>query len=194
MQKLAQGITDQLVQNNIVKPEDADSCRYGLELMFSSVSEILCVLVISLFAGNFAETVVFFIAFMPLRIYGGGYHADTRLRCFLILLAAYGVLTALLMLLPLEAYRYVIFGGSAFTLIAVIALAPVRHNNKHLSENEVRVYRKIAVGVCIAEAAAALVGGILAGESPYILSFVCGQLAVSLSMIAACIKINIAGR
>ena len=64
MQKLAQGITDQLVQNNIVKPEDADSCRYGLELMFSSVSEILCVLVISLFAGNFAETVIFFIAFM----------------------------------------------------------------------------------------------------------------------------------
>lgn len=194
MQKLSRSITELLVQNNIVRHEDADSCRYGLELMFSSVSEILCVLVISLIVGNFAETVVFFIAFMPLRVYGGGYHADTRFRCFLVLLAVYALLTLILFMLPQDIYRYIILCGTAFTFITVTALAPVRHNNKHLGEKEVLVYRKVALCISGVETILAVIGGIFAGSNPYILSFVVGQLAVSLSMIAACIKIKITGR
>lgn len=61
----------------IIKDTDRDKCSYGIDIMFSSIMQLLLILIISVFIGNIVETLLFFLMFIPLRIYAGGYHADS---------------------------------------------------------------------------------------------------------------------
>lgn len=83
MQKLAQGTAERLAAQGIIREEDAPIYRYGLEAIYSSLLELLSILTLAALIGNFWQTVLFFAAFIPLRLYAGGYHASTRLRCLL---------------------------------------------------------------------------------------------------------------
>ena len=80
MQRLAQGTAERLVAQGIIREEDVPIYRYGLEAMYSSLLELLSILALAALIGNFWQTVLFFAAFIPLRLYAGGYHASTRLR------------------------------------------------------------------------------------------------------------------
>ena len=83
MDRIALSISNTLAENNIIKKEDVAIYKYGILLFLTSALEIGIILILSLFIGNFIETIIFFVAFLPIRVYAGGYHADTKLRCFL---------------------------------------------------------------------------------------------------------------
>lgn len=42
-------ISELLVEQNIIKPEDADTCRYGIDFFIVSILEILSILVLAVF-------------------------------------------------------------------------------------------------------------------------------------------------
>ena len=188
MKKLSNSLSGALVQNNIISADREKQCQYGLELMMSSIAEILFVILLSAFLGNFVQTLIFFMGFIPLRIYAGGYHADTRLRCFLILLIIYAIFTVLLYLLPLEIYQYIVYGATVFTIIIVSAMAPLVHSRKNMNDKEIKTFRKIALDICFFEAALVILGNMTFKNNIYILSFVFGQISVTISMVAADMK------
>ncbi len=188
MKKLSNSLSGALVQNNIISADREKQCQYGLELMMSSIAEILFVILLSAFLGNFVQTLIFFMGFIPLRIYAGGYHADTRLRCFLILLIIYAIFTVLLYLLPLEIYQYIVYGATVFTIIIVSAMAPLVHSRKNMNDKEIKTFRKIALDICFFEAALVILGNMIFKNNIYILSFVFGQISVTISMVAADMK------
>lgn len=188
MKRLSQNLSAVLVQNNVISADREKQCQYGLELMLSSVLEILFVIVLSAFCGNFVQTLIFFAGFVPLRIYAGGYHADTRLRCFLILVAAYILFSLLLHILPIEIYQYIIYGATIFTTIVVFIMAPLVHSRKTMNDNEIKAFREIALSICFFEAVLTVVCSMFFKNNMYILSFVMGQISVTISMVAADIK------
>ena len=188
MKKLSNSLSGALVQNNIISADREKQCQYGLELMMSSIAEILFVILLSAFLGNFVQTLIFFMGFIPLRIYAGGYHADTRLRCFLILLIIYAIFTVLLYLLPLEIYQYIVYGATVFTIIIVSAMAPLVHSRKNMNDKEIKTFRKIALDICFFEAALVILGNMIFKNNIYILSFVFGKISVTISMVAADMK------
>jgi accessory gene regulator B len=188
VKKLSNSLSGALVQNNIISADREKQCQYGLELMMSSIAEILFVILLSAFLGNFVQTLIFFMGFIPLRIYAGGYHADTRLRCFLILLIIYAIFTVLLYLLPLEIYQYIVYGATVFTIIIVSAMAPLVHSRKNMNDEEIKTFRKIALDICFFEAALVILGNMIFKNNIYILSFVFGQISVTVSMVAADMK------
>lgn len=188
MKKLSDNLSAVLVQSDIIPADKEKQCQYGLELMLSSVLEILFVIVLSAFCGNFAQTLIFFASFIPLRIYAGGYHADTRLRCFLILVVIYILFTVLLKILPADTYQYIIYGATVFTVIVVLSMAPLVHNRKNMNDKEIKSFRKIALSICFFETALTVIGSLFFKNNIYILSFVIGQISVTVSMVAADIK------
>lgn len=156
--------------------------------MLSSLSEILCILIISVFIRNFVETLLFFVMFAPLRIYAGGYHADSRIRCFGILVGVYVLFSFFIHINNEILHTATIYIGMAFSVCIVVIASPVLHSRKHLTENEIHTFRKIAIAICCIEAIIILALFLIFGYNRYVLSCECGQLAVSLSMAAACIK------
>ena len=93
MNILVMRTTDFLVSCGAIKQEDISIYRYGLEVLYLFMLEVLSILLLAVWIGNFFETLLYFAAFIPLRLFAGGYHANTRLGCYFVSLGVYGVFT-----------------------------------------------------------------------------------------------------
>lgn len=192
MENVSKFIADVLSEQGAISKSETDICTYGLEVFISSVLEIASIFVISAFAGNFLETVLFFAAFIPLRIYAGGYHASTKLRCYLLSLLVYGAFTFVMHALPNTAYAPLNMLFAAFSLSAVLIAAPIVHKNKNVSDTERKYYRKFSVCIALTQTLSIWILTALLPTSPFVISLTLGQLAVTLSMIAVALWRKIA--
>lgn len=184
MQKLAQGTAERLAAQGIIREEDAPIYRYGLEAMYSSLLELLSILTLAALIGNFWQTVLFFAAFIPLRLYAGGYHASTRLRCFLTSLVVYAAFTIMLEIVPVAWFVPLAFIGGAVSFLIVWLFAPVIHQNHRSGlKHQVR-FRRISIRICVVEVSAIIVGQILWSESALFFVALLGLLAETLSILA----------
>ncbi len=133
--KLSRIIADFFVRQKVVPEEQREVYEYGFELSISSVIGILIVLAIGLVSRRFWESVVFYIVFCFTRLFTGGYHAPTYLRCKLtfagLLLA---VLLADWLLKEIESYYWFIL--HFYSLVVVCGLAPIENPNKELTERQ----------------------------------------------------------
>ena len=181
-------ITDTLYENNIISDEEVPLLKYGIEVFVLSVAEVLSIIVVSAFAGNFAETLLYFVAFIPLRIFVGGYHADTRLRCYLVLLGVYMIFSAMIKFVPPTDYAIIMAVCLVYSGAMVLLFSPLKSHTKNRSESEKKRYRKVSIIIFTAQIIVISLLWIKFGANRYILSFILGQLSVALSMLAAMIK------
>ena len=188
MKGISSSIATELGAQGIIQEEDIDKCRYGLEVFISSVIDIASLLLVAVFVGNFFEIVLLFAAFIPLRIYAGGYHANTKLKCYLISVAVYILFTVIMYILPQELYLTVSVLCMLLSLMMVFTSAPIIHYNKSVNDIERIYYRKFSVVIVLTETVIILLLAILLPNSKIGISLAFGQAAVSLSMIAAIIK------
>ena len=188
MKSISSAIAGALWNQGIIQEEDIDTCRYGLDIFISSTIEIISILLIAVFAGNFFETFLFFLAFTPLRIYAGGYHANTKLRCYLISLGVYCIFTMIMNMMLPDSYWKVNLLITLFSLSMVLISAPVIHKNKYTNKIELKYYRKFSIWICSTETIMILLLTVIFPKSPYIVSLAMGQAAVTISMISAHIK------
>lgn len=188
MKSISGAIAGALWNQGIIQEEDIDTCRYGLDVFISSAIEIISILIIAVFVGNFFETLLFFLTFTPLRIYAGGYHANTKLRCYLISLGVYCIFTTIMNMLLQDTYWTVNLLTTLFSLSIVLISAPVIHKNKYVNKIELKYYRKFSIWICSIETVIILLLTVIFPKSPYIVSLAIGQVAVILSMISAFIK------
>ncbi len=188
MKSISGTIAGALWNQGIIQEEDIDTCRYGLNIFISSAIEIISILLIAVFVGNFFETFLLFLAFIPLRIYAGGYHANTKLRCYLISLGVYYIFTMIMNMLLQDTYWTVNLLTTLFSLTMVLISAPVIHKNKYINKIELKYYRKFSIWICSIETVIILLLTVIFPKSPYIVSLAIGQAAVTFSMLSALIK------
>ena len=188
MKNIALMITDILLNNSVIDKENRDSCAYGLEIMLTSVGEFLFILLISIFFKRFFETIVYFLAFIPLRVYAGGYHANGRVRCFAILIAVFAVFLTLLNVIPQSLYIYIAVATTVINLVCVMCFAPIENVNKPLNNTEKKYYKKISNIIVFVECGIVILLLCFFRGSIYLLSFTFGEMSVFLSILAAEIK------
>lgn len=137
--KLSVKITDKLENKGIIQSNGREVYEYGLRQIFSSLLNIITMILIGVLMGMFKETVVFTVAYIPLRSCAGGYHASSPQRCWAI--------SALMLFLNLNAIKYIpelfYYYFAILTLIAcilIILLSPVEDINKQLDDKEQKIY------------------------------------------------------
>ena len=188
MKNISGGIADVLFTQGVIQSDDIDKCKYGIDLFISSFLKIFSILIIAVFGGNFIETVLLFVFFIPLRIYAGGYHADTKMKCYLISLMMYGFSYVIASISPCKIYSVIDVCGTVFSLIVVLIKAPIIHDNKRVNDIERKNYRKISIEICLLETMIILLLTILIPEKIIVTYLMIGQVSVALSMLAAMLK------
>lgn len=188
MKSISGAISKTLWAKGIIQKQDIDTCRYGLEVFASSVLEIASILIIAIFIGNFFETLSLFIMFIPLRIYAGGYHADTKIKCYLISLGVYVLLTLVITITPKAMFPMLNTYLTVITCVTVLTLSPVIHKNKTVSNKEKRHYRNISIFICLTETLIIVLLTAFSPRSSAVVSMAIGQAAVAFSMIGAALK------
>ena len=194
MKNISNGIADMLWTQGIIQEDDIDKCKYGIDLFISSFLEIISILAIAAFLGNFIETVLLFVFFVPLRIYAGGYHADTKLKCYFISLVMYGFSYTLANITPSGMFVLINVIGTLFSLIMVLIMAPIIHINKNVNDIERRNYRKISIEICLVETTIILLLTMTIPKNIIVTYLTVGQVSVAISMLAAILKKHIIGK
>lgn len=69
--------------------KDEQVVRYGIEIILSSMLNLVLIILFGTIFWGLLEIVVFVLFFCPIRQYAGGYHAKTHLRCTLGFLLFY---------------------------------------------------------------------------------------------------------
>lgn len=77
-------MTNILSHYTAITNNDKNIYVYGFELLFSTLLSMFSILVISLTCKNIFFFVFFMLFFYSLRLFCGGYHAKTYLRCFIL--------------------------------------------------------------------------------------------------------------
>lgn len=131
--RLSLEIADYLFYRKIISIDKYDIYSYGLEMIVSSILGVILVALCGILTDSLIHAIVFYILFIALRMYTGGYHADTHLACKLTLCGSFLITNiTFITLLPFYNVSIHIF-LSLFNLIAVVVLSPIESSRKQLS-------------------------------------------------------------
>ena len=183
MKKCSYIITNYLVSKNIISQGDVEIYQYGTEVALLTFIELISILSMSIIVGNFTLTVVFLLAFIPIRLYAGGAHADTSLKCYLCSLMVYCIFSALISIVPRSWMPYLTFVHMLFFLIIIVWFAPIVHQNHYASELEIQNFRRNSLIICLIEIVILLVGQILLNEQVIVYAFSIGLFVEALSIL-----------
>lgn len=140
---LAEDITFLLIKNKIVEIEKREIYIYGLEVILLNGGLLITFLIISLLCGEMVNFLAYLIFFLPMRLFSGGYHAETSERCFVLSTITFGVSIAASKLIPL---LYISNMGKmigAVSVIVILVLAPLINENNPLNQAQRRRNRII---------------------------------------------------
>ena len=174
---------------------DIEVYAYGLEVFLSSVLEVLAILIIGIFVGRIFEALAFFISFIPLRSFAGGYHAKTHLRCFFVLLVVYGLVLLILNLIPISFAVHIALICVGLSVFPILKFAPLADVNKPIGVLQRKEFRKKSVFILLVQAIIiiGLSGLIIMFNVSAIISYIClsfalGQLSAVMSLVVAKIR------
>lgn len=184
--KIAESFALFFAGKNVYKHDETEIYKYGFELLLSTILNVAGVIIISVFMGNFFEAVLFFAAFIPLRVTAGGYHAERHWSCFLIFNFTFLLFAIIL--------KYI--NGNFILLYTIISaiisgmilwvLSPVEAENKPLSVQKKKKQRGKSLFIAAFDMAliiAFVYMPIL--PSSYIAFYISGMSAASISLVAA---------
>lgn len=110
---------------------------YGIEIILSTLLEIMVILVSACFFSVFKEGFIFVILFMSLRIFTGGYHANTYKKCFIVTVGSFWgmvLLANIIENLILQRTLYMIMFAAA---IYIVLRSPILNKNQLLNEKKI---------------------------------------------------------
>lgn len=188
-------IANFFVKNKIIESQWEEVCSYGLELLISTVMNVLMILMISLAFGTLLEGVLFTVCFIIIRRLAGGYHADTHFGCIFI----FSIVFFLNMLIVKQcSLEFSLLLSKVFGLLAlcIVFFVPAsEHVNRPLLQEEKEKFikcSKVAVSIilfCI------IIGNMfLAQWYSLILSASLGIFVAAISSAVAFLQIKIKNR
>jgi accessory gene regulator B len=185
MTGLLKRITDSWEKSGIIEKTDEDIYEYGLDLIVSTIFNITAVLVTAVFIDKLLVSALLLAAVIPLQSYGGGYHAVTHLRCFLIMYIGWWCVVFILPLI--NAIAAVIIAVMAVPI--VYAVAPVPHVNvKMSSEHRLKLRKVVRVIVAVIALLSLILIGLVPDGFGMGIALSTGLGISALSMLTACVK------
>lgn len=181
MNILAARTADFLVTCGAIKQRDISIYRYGLEVLYLSMLEVLSILLLAVWIGNFFETLLYFAAFIPLRLFAGGYHANTRLGCYFVSLGVYGVFSVVVAFATISYLLSVLLAMVA--LVIIWRYAPIVHKNRNISYEEFNRARNISRKLAMIDLLVVVVSGYIYIQVAFVIALGFLSEAVSIASL-----------
>lgn len=178
-------MTSYFVVNGIIEDEERAIYSYGLRQAFLIIINIATSILIGFALKGVWQVLVFMLAYIPLRTYGGGYHAETELRCYFFSIAL--IIGSLLLVKTVPSAPLLIIILSSISIVIVYTLAPVEDGNKLLNDRQINIYRRKTRSILAIEILACLVLYIL-GFKDLSFTIAVAIFIISLMMVAGRIK------
>lgn len=159
LKNIAKKCSYYLLSKNVIKTQDIKIYAYGFELLISTILGMLSILIISLYFFDISYALIFFLFFMPLRTFTGGYHCKTYLNCFLFSNMYFVITVSISKLLNSLIISKLSFYSIIFiTILFFFYSTPVYSLKTNLSQRAINNSKKISKLVIIIETATIIIG------------------------------------
>lgn len=143
-----------LIKNDLLQKSEIELYRFGIKRILLFCINVITTIIIGIICNMLWQSVIFSIAYIPLRRYAGGYHAKTPQKCYLLsVLLILGVLTFICGI-PKNELLIIIIALAAG--IIVFVNSPVESKNKELSEKEREAFKRYSRIILLTELAVML--------------------------------------
>lgn len=184
-------LTDKLISLKTIDSDDREIYEFGIQHIFITILNLITVLIIGFILRSTKEALVFIVAFIPLRIFAGGFHFSNPTRCYIF--SSCFVAAVLLAMryysIPLLIYC-LLYGMSG---IVILVFSPVEDKNKPLDPLEKKVYRKRTIIVFVAEGLILVILYLVKIQFA-MKSIMISTIVLSLMLLLGIIKNNLAKR
>lgn len=119
-----------------VDDEDVECYRYGLELLFSTICNIVIMVIISVLFQRPLLFLPYTFVYVPMRMFAGGYHASNHLRCIQFSSVSFLLCTILCRFVQFAGMKYICFGIILLSAIVFKKTVPVEAKNKPLNDKQ----------------------------------------------------------
>lgn len=140
LSRIAKRITDWLQLQNYIVQEEYEICVFGIEQLISSAINLVSILLIGIVLDTLLESIIFLMAFKLIRECAGGYHASTRVRCYLLSIFTVIVVLSVIKYISIDSIILLIM--SMLASIIIILFSPVDTENKRIDAIERIYYRR----------------------------------------------------
>lgn len=140
-------LADIIIRNSNWSEKDKVIAKYGLVKIFAILEDLIFTILIGSLFGIMWESIIFHISFMSLRMYAGGCHSRTELRC--------KIHSALLTIVSIISIKWIPGGNEVSYLviliisIIIVFISPVESKNKPLSKKEKEINQKKTMFVLV---------------------------------------------
>ena len=95
LRNISSRLTDKLIAQKEFCHYDRDVYIYGIELIISTLAGLISIIGVSKLYSCTILGVIFIIFFVPLRLFTGGYHANTYGKCYFVSILSFGILLSI---------------------------------------------------------------------------------------------------
>lgn len=183
--KTAEKIAQRMLRAKIITEQNYVICQWGLSHILDTEWNIFTFLIIGFLLRMPVETIAFTVSYIPFRVYAGGYHASTPLRCWLVSLLV--LILSLLILRTVYLYTVLFAIISVLSAIFIMAFMPVADKNKPLKMWEKKKYKKRGIIVFVL-ALSAVVIFILVHAERLAFSVCCSWIMLCISLLLGILK------
>ena len=183
IKQFANMITSFLIQEGIIRGDDAEIYRYGTEQILINLMTFSVIGVFATITEMWIETLFFFVGLIPIRMVAGGYHATTPRRCNALTLLVYDVNMIFIRFIGNYMTYPLIYTIYVIILVIIFRFAPVDHKNMALNDVELIKARKfsriigvVIIGFCIG------ISALFKSSNSFLISMMMGALTASVSL------------
>lgn len=139
------------VINQAGSEDEKEVVIYGLEIMVSTIVNLLVLLFIGLISNNLLETIIFIGCFCMIRGQAGGYHANSYISCLLCSIFTYGVIILINPYITQE-YNTILIIIAVISYAVILGLAPILNGKRTFSIKEIEKIKIKVKVILIVEA------------------------------------------
>ncbi len=170
MDQWIQSIVERQIQNKKISVSEMEIYQYGYRLLIEKTCVFILTLGIGFMFHAWWEVFLFCIAFIPLRVYSGGYHTKKSISCMLLSVT---VLICNVFLVrgfaSLDMDKYLVALELLF-FILLYYFSPVETVNRKIEVNEKKFFHKMVFFIYVIEILAEILF-IIFGYDKFMLSF-----------------------
>lgn len=142
--KVSSKIVSVLASRSVINKDDAELYDYGFFILLSQLLYFIIALVTGIILKIIPQSVIFYLAFLLIRKYAGGYHASTETRCEIFsTLSIVGSITVV-KLSEIYDFKIALLVISAVSAVCIFIFSPLDTPEKPFSQKEFNYFRKIS--------------------------------------------------
>ena len=152
---LGKSISHFLCEKKVIAEQEVEVYQYGFEILISTTLGLLITVAIGIVLNMFFLSVLYYVIFVMVRQWTGGYHADSYLKCNITFAGITFFTLGMTKLSDMsEMYSLTIHGLMlVFALLSVWKYTPVENPNKPLTKEQKKRNHKVAlIAIIILEA------------------------------------------